>query len=133
MTFVCTPDDPTETMIDAGLRVTMGYLSLPGSQLTQNRTKMRLRYQAMLAARPTRQINDDLLVRLVQLDNSAGGNTIFAECATVIDRLRHIMTAASAYQQARQTDDPRTIDKAWEALVMLLPTEEVPHGSRYRG
>ena len=46
--MVLVPTEPTKAMIDAGLRTTMPRLSLPGSQMTQNREKMRLRYKAMI-------------------------------------------------------------------------------------
>ena len=49
-TFTVVPAEPTDAMIDAGLQATNAYLTLPGSQMTQNREKMRLRYKAMLAA-----------------------------------------------------------------------------------
>lgn len=48
--FVRAPTEPTFEMIEAGLGATGAWLNIPGSQLTVNREKMRLRYQAMLAA-----------------------------------------------------------------------------------
>ena len=51
-TYVTVPSEPTDEMIDAGLKATKGYLRLNGSQLTQNREKMRLRFKAMCAVAP---------------------------------------------------------------------------------
>ena len=39
---------PTDEMIDAGLAVTASWHDLPGSALTVNKEKMRMRYEAML-------------------------------------------------------------------------------------
>lgn len=47
---VTVPIEPTEKMIDAGLRVTAAWQDIQGSALTINREKMRLRYKAMIAA-----------------------------------------------------------------------------------
>lgn len=47
------PIEPTQEMIDAGLHTTAAYLDIKGSQLTVNREKMKIRYQAMLMAIPT--------------------------------------------------------------------------------
>ena len=42
------PREPTETMIDAGLSATNGWLRIGGSAATVNREKMRIRYKAMI-------------------------------------------------------------------------------------
>lgn len=44
------PIEPTNEMIDAGLRATASFLDIEGSQLTVNREKMRRRYKAMIDA-----------------------------------------------------------------------------------
>lgn len=48
---VMAPREPTDAMVDAGLRATSVWLNIAGSQLTVNREKMKIRYRAMLAAR----------------------------------------------------------------------------------
>lgn len=48
--LVVVPREPTEKMINAALAATSAWLDIPGSQLTVNREKMRLRYKAMLKA-----------------------------------------------------------------------------------
>lgn len=50
--WVLVPREPTEDMIDAGLRATAVHLDIQGSGLTVNREKMRRRYAGMLAAVP---------------------------------------------------------------------------------
>lgn len=48
------PTEPTDEMVDAGLRATAAFLDIPGSALTVNREKMRRRFRAMVAAAPNR-------------------------------------------------------------------------------
>ena len=52
MTLRTVPVEPTDEMVDAGLRSTAAFLDIKGSQLTVNREKMRRRYKAMLEASP---------------------------------------------------------------------------------
>ena len=44
------PREPTEAMVDAAHHSTSGYLNLPGSQMTVNREKHRIRWRAMYDA-----------------------------------------------------------------------------------
>ena len=47
------PKEPTEEMVDAAINVTkIGWLDIPGSKLTVNREKAKIRYRAMLARAP---------------------------------------------------------------------------------
>jgi len=47
---VLVPAEPTDEMVEAGLRSTAAHLNIPGSGLTVAREKMRIRYRAMVAA-----------------------------------------------------------------------------------
>lgn len=47
---ILAPREPTEDMVSAALRATNVWLNIPGTALTVNREKMRIRYRAMLAA-----------------------------------------------------------------------------------
>lgn len=51
--LVTVPREPTEAMVESAMASTAARLSLPGSAMTQQREKMRIRYRAMIAASPT--------------------------------------------------------------------------------
>lgn len=46
--YAIVPKEPNDEMVDAALRSTAVHLDIPGSQLTVNREKMRVRWRAML-------------------------------------------------------------------------------------
>ena len=46
------PEEPTDEMINAALLSIAAHLNIPGSKLTVNREKMRIRYKAMLNKSP---------------------------------------------------------------------------------
>lgn len=47
------PKEPTEEMVDGAINATkIGWLDIPGSKLTVNREKAKIRYRAMLEQAP---------------------------------------------------------------------------------